>query len=105
MGHSHTIADRNLYRVEYLLDLLSTSREALNFQHDPSFSLVWKGTLAYRRELLRFRQQLRQSWQTVVTQLLQKDLLTADEATALTPNIAFKAHDHRENQTEKLPEP
>jgi hypothetical protein len=105
VGSSHNYGDRNEYRADYLLDLLYASRETSSFTHNPSFTIVWKNSVAYQREIARTRKQLNQSWHAMVERLMQANLLTTEEAATLKPNISLQVFDHRENQTEKLPDP
>ncbi len=91
------------YRVEYLSELLGTTPKELNFSATPSYRIIWGGAQNYRREVLRIRKEIRKSYNHLLAQLIDADMLTEQEANELAPHIEFQVNDIRKDQSIALP--
>ncbi|HZS06323.1 MAG TPA: hypothetical protein VFD58_15890 [Blastocatellia bacterium] len=103
-GSSHSINERNQYRTEYLAELLNTSVEVLKFNPSPSFTVVWKSNAAFKGEVTRRREEIKQKWAALIGRLVQAKLLSEKDAAGVKPNITIEIHDERKNKTVKLPD-
>lgn len=100
---SYGAIDRNLYRYDYLADLLMTQPEYLPLRPEVSRIVTWKGADEYLAELEAARQQVEASFQSLVRVLRDRDLATSRETDGLKPQVEFNVIDRRANPQPSLP--
>jgi hypothetical protein len=100
----HTSYVRDFYRVEYLADLLDTTADALKLDAPPSQTIICKDARECRAELVGVRRGIEQAYAGAINSLVERNLLDASDAAALSPDITFRLHDERQRKTFPLPE-
>ncbi len=95
--------DRNVYRFDYLADLLLTQPESLPLQPEVSRTVTWKGADEYLAELEAERQQANAGFQSLVRMLKERDLATSRETDGLKPAVGLTVIDQRANRQPPLP--
>lgn len=96
----HTI---NSYRLEFLAELLNVDRRELGLRAPELESVVWRGERQCQREFERIKLKLETSYRRLVRRLVKANLLTAQSAKILQPNISIEYFDNRKNQKIPLP--
>lgn len=102
-SNSYSAIDRNVYRYDYLADLLMTQPEFLPLRPEVSRIVTWKGADEYLAELQAARQQADAGFQWLVRMLKERDLATLRETDGLKPQVEFNVIDKRANQQPPLP--
>jgi hypothetical protein len=100
---SYSSIDRNVYRYDYLADLLLTQPEYLPLRPEVSRTVAWKGADEYLAELEAARQQANAGFESLVRMLKERDLATSRETDGLRPRVEFTVSDQRANQQPPLP--
>jgi hypothetical protein len=101
---SFNAIDKNIFRFEYLADLLATQPDQLPLQPAILREVVWKGAEAYLAELRDAREQVNRGFQGLMRQLQERELLTGREADGLRPQVEFTVIDGRAERQPPLPE-
>jgi hypothetical protein len=104
-SNSYSVIDRNVYRYDYLADLLMTQPECLPLRREVSRIVTWKGADEYLAELQAAREQVEASFQSLVRMLKERDLATSRETDGLRPQVEFNVIDKRANQQPPLTVP
>lgn len=98
-GEAHSLfltGNPQRYRQEYLLSMLGISpTDSEFFDVEREFEIVWKDDKQFARDISRLRKQVAKSYEELLRQLQERNLLTPTEASTLKPNISFKIIDHR----------
>jgi hypothetical protein len=100
---SSSSIDRNVYRYDYLADLLMTQPEYLPLQREVWRTVTWKGADEYLAELDAARQEANAGFQSLVRMLKEHDLATSRETDGLKPAVELTVIDQRVNQQPPLP--
>jgi hypothetical protein len=86
-GYCWSEINRNRYRLEYLATLLGVSKNSLETGHQKSFFIRWQGIDKYNNDLDEMLDHEKEAFAHLKEQLIQRDLLTLEEAEMLHPNI------------------
>jgi hypothetical protein len=93
----------NSYRLEFLADLLNVNSKDLGLRAPQLETIIWRGERHCQREFERIKLKLERLHRQLIRRLIKANLLTAQSAKNLQPNIAFEYFDYRKNQTIPLP--
>lgn len=106
IGYDHTYfaGVRDVYRHEYLADLLGTAPDALDLQVNYDRTVICKDARACRRALIALRAEINNAFRNFTVRLVEEGHVEAGEASELRPDITFRLHDYRKNRTELLPQ-
>jgi hypothetical protein len=103
IGGSGSSRDRNLYRIEYLAELLGTPVKTIGLRPRSYAILTWKDEATYLEETWKAHQRIYRAWDAVVESLGELELLTAEEARGLRPEVRTIVGDQRESKFPRLP--
>ena len=95
--------DRDVYRVEYLADLLGTTEENLGLEARSFHEVVCRDARECRRALAALRDETARTYAGVLERLFGAELLDPAEASELKPDLTFKLYDQRDGKTSPLP--
>jgi hypothetical protein len=96
---------RDVYRVEYLADLLRSSDEDLKLEARPFHEVVCKDARQCRRALSAVRDEIARAYEEVLARLLAEGLLDPTEAAGLLkPDVTLDLTDMRDARTFRLPD-
>ena len=95
--------DRDLVRQHYLTTMLSASAERPPVHAHVSHSIVWQGPDAYRQDLSVFVAEQRQVLAGLMRRLHEADLISEDEAKAMSPKLDIQVLDYRNSREPALP--
>ena len=95
--------DKDVFRLEYVADLLSVPEESLCLSAHPSLTVNWQGKTSFLRAVTQFRRRLESCYSGTVNQLVNSQLLTPNEASALKPKVKWTVSDIRRNKRVPLP--
>jgi hypothetical protein len=99
----NTQNDRDQYRREYLALLVGQDLRLFNFDTRVYRTIQWTGADEFTRQVGNLGERERIIFRTLVNDLLQKGLLSEEEATALKPNISIVVQDMRKDKSISLP--
>jgi hypothetical protein len=97
------LLDRDTARVEYLAELLGTSRQWLDFDSSTWHDVVCKDESQCRAKLAAVREEVKNSYSALLGRLLEAGLLDAAEAGGLNPDITLMLTDCRAKKSFPLP--
>ena len=97
------VASRNLYRVEYVADLLRTTGEELKLEAYPFREVVCREARQCTRALAALRDEVVGGYAGAVKRLLDAELLDPAEAVELKPDITLYLNDRRGQRPFPLP--
>jgi hypothetical protein len=100
---NYNMIDRNVYRFDYLADLLMTQPESLPLRPQDSRTLAWTGADEYLAGLEAARQEANAGFQSLVRMLKERDLATSRETDGLKLAVELTVIDQRANQQPPLP--
>jgi hypothetical protein len=106
VGQCFSEINRNRYRLEYLAKLLKVPTDSLGLNYQHSCFIQWQGMNYYNLDLEEFLKRERKAYAQLVERLVEKNLLTRQEAEVLEPRIRVsKVVDLRKYRTSPLPVP
>jgi hypothetical protein len=103
VSSSETFRDRDKFRMEYLAVLLQTTIEGLKLNPQLSFSIAWNGTEHYKKEVKHIREKVEGSYKALIKELIERGLLSSQEAGTLAPSISIFVQDLRRDKRIQLP--
>ena len=95
--------ERDVVRVEYLAALLNTYEDDLKLDARPSRTVVCREARQCRRELVRVRRDIEESYAALVARLAENGHLDGAQDAPPSPDITFNLYDLRRNKREPLP--
>jgi hypothetical protein len=104
IGTTTSLGDRNRYRIEYLAELLGTPVKSIGLRTHSFVVVAWKDEASYLADAWNAHQRIYRAWDGVVESLLDLELLTAEEAKGLRPELKTIVDDRRESKFPRLPE-
>ena len=90
----------NTDRVDYLNALIGEGR-ALQERTEPT--VVWRGAAALRRAVAEHRERVEGRYRVALGSLVVRGLLSDAESRSLTPQIAVRVEDNRDDKSQPLP--
>jgi hypothetical protein len=96
--------NENQMRLEYIADMLRKDIKNLGLDSAYSFSLAWKNNADYLNKISEIRNRIKRRYADMLAQLVDRSIITTDEAKSLDLNIAFNVADHRTNKRVRLAE-
>ncbi|MCA1618918.1 MAG: hypothetical protein LC795_06320 [Acidobacteria bacterium] len=96
--------ERDAFRVEYLAELLRTTAERFELEARSFHEVVCRDERQCRRALADLRDEAARAYAAVLGSLVGAELLGADEASGLKPDLTLVLYDYRERKTFPLPE-
>ena len=98
-GRCWSPVNRDNYRKDYLMYLANSP----HFELPPGLTIAWTGTPAYQASANEFLSRIRQSVGYLKSRLVERKLLTAEEAANVNPTLDVKVIDQRSRREPELP--